>query len=111
MEVRRRWTDAGQVCIDVREDSRLPLEYRLYQNYPNPFNPTTEIRYQTSDVGRVVLNVYDILGRKVTTLVDEIQSPGLRSATFNATTLPSGVYFYRLTARSFVETKRMMLLK
>lgn len=111
MEVRRRWTDAGQVCIDVREDSRLPLEYRLYQNYPNPFNPTTEIRYQTSDVGRVVLNVYDILGRKVTTLVDEIQSPGLRSGTFNATTLPSGVYFYRLTARSFVETKRMMLLK
>ncbi|MBX2993095.1 MAG: T9SS type A sorting domain-containing protein [Bacteroidetes bacterium] len=95
----------------VRGDGGVPYEFRLEQNYPNPFNPTTAISYQLSAVGHVTLKVFDVLGREVATLVDEVKHAGRYSAFFDATGLPSGVYFYRLTAGSQVETKRMMVLK
>ncbi len=89
----------------------LPTEYALSQNYPNPFNPTTVISYQLATNSFVNLDIYDMLGRKIKTLVSEHQNTGLHSVTFNASNLSSGVYFYRLTAGSFLETKKLMLLR
>ncbi|MBI5472129.1 MAG: T9SS type A sorting domain-containing protein [Ignavibacteriae bacterium] len=92
----------------------VPERITLEQNYPNPFNPTTTIRYQIPEVSgqsRVTLNVYDLLGRAVGTLVNEDKAPGEHSAGFDATHLPSGVYFYRLTVGSFHEVKKMVLCR
>jgi len=91
--------------------NKLPGTYALLQNYPNPFNPTTEISYQLPAAGFVTLNVYDVLGRKAKTLVSERQNAGTHSLTLNAAGLSSGVYFYRLTAGNFVDTKKLLLLK
>ncbi len=88
-----------------------PLTFALEQNYPNPFNPATEIRYQTSEVGRVTLKVYDVLGREAATLVNGQKSPGTYTVNFDGSRFASGVYFYRLQAGNFVSTKRMVLLK
>jgi aminopeptidase N len=87
------------------------LQYNLYQNYPNPFNPTTNISYQLPSNGFVTLKVYDVLGKEVQILVSEHETAGIHSATFKVTALSSGVYFYRLSAGSFVETKKLMLIK
>lgn len=89
----------------------LPRDFRLFQNYPNPFNPTTVISYQLSAAGHVTLRIYDVLGREVTTLVDARQSPGSHMVTFDASKLPSGVYFYRLSAGAYTATKKMLMLK
>jgi len=95
-----------------------PKEFHLSQNYPNPFNPNTKIKYTIPGVGdenfrplQAQLIVYDILGRKVTTLVDEPKAPGNYEITFDASRLASGVYLYRLTSGSFSQTKKMMVIK
>ncbi|MCS6988234.1 MAG: T9SS type A sorting domain-containing protein [Chloroherpetonaceae bacterium] len=88
-----------------------PNVYRLAQNYPNPFNPTTVIAYQLPVASDVKLEVFDVLGRKVATLVDAKQAAGEYSVSFNAEGLASGVYFYRLQAKDFVQTKKMMLVR
>ncbi len=92
-------------------DINLPAEYRLDQNYPNPFNPITNISYSIPTDGKVELIVYDILGRNVLTLVDEIQSAGKHIATFNGNDVSSGVYFYRLNYNGYSTVKKMVLLK
>ena len=89
----------------------MPLAFELGQNYPNPFNPTTEIEYQIAGAGPVTLRVYDLLGREVKTLVNERQSPGTHSVTFDANKLPSGVYFYRLESGTNSQVKKLVLLK
>jgi len=89
----------------------VPTEYALFQNYPNPFNPTTEIRFQISDVRFVTLAVYDLLGRGVAVLVNERKAPGSYTVQFNGNGLASGMYFYRLKAGDFVATKKLLLLK
>jgi predicted GH43/DUF377 family glycosyl hydrolase len=89
----------------------LPKEFSVEQNYPNPFNPTTTIHYSLPITSYVTLKIYDMLGREVTDLVDRMESPGFKQATFNANALPTGVYTYRLTAGSFVQTKKMLLMK
>lgn len=86
-------------------------KFMLYQNYPNPFNPTTVISYQLSAISDVTLKVYDILGREVATLVNQKQSAGKYSVTFNGNALPSGVYFYRLVAGNDMAVKKLLLLK
>jgi hypothetical protein len=86
-------------------------EYGLTQNYPNPFNPATTITYQIRSAGQVTLRVYDVLGREVATLVNEYSQAGSYTKTFDASRLSSGVYFYRLQAGSFVNTKKMVLAK
>jgi hypothetical protein len=91
--------------------NQTPLKCSLSQNYPNPFNPSTVISYQVASAGNVSLKVFDLLGREVVTLVNEVTSAGSYTATFNAVNMPSGVYFYRLQAGSFTETKRLVLLK
>jgi len=83
----------------------------LEQNYPNPFNPATTIRYSITHTTNVTLKVFDMLGREVQTLVNAQQAPGQYSITLNAQNLGSGVYFYRLNAGTFTETKKLMLLK
>ena len=88
-----------------------PVEYRLEQNYPNPFNPTTTIRYDVRDYTDVRLTVHNALGEKVATLVNERQGPGSHEVAFDGANLASGVYFYRISAGSFVETKKMALIK
>jgi len=91
--------------------SVIPTSFSLYQNYPNPFNPVTKIRYELPRAGVVKLVVFDALGREVQTLVNEKQSAGTYETTFNGSQLPSGVYFYRLTAKGYIETKKLLLIR
>jgi len=85
--------------------------FNLEQNYPNPFNPSTNIRYRLLNTGDVKLSVYDILGNEVSTLVNEKQKAGTHEITFNAGIISSGIYFYRLIAGKYSETKKMILVK
>ena len=95
----------------IKHEDLQPSAFALSQNYPNPFNPTTTIGYDVPKRSLVTVVVYDILGRLVETLVDEEKQPGHYEATFNASGLPSGVYFYRLQAGSFIESRKLVLLK
>ncbi len=95
----------------VEVDAGLPRSFELGQNYPNPFNPSTVISYQLPISSEVRLVIYDMLGREVATLVNGRQEAGRYSVSFNAASLSSGVYFYRLQASNFVETRKMMLVK
>jgi hypothetical protein len=97
------------VTLTVRFN--VAREYELAQNYPNPFNPVTMIRYQIPTAETVSLKVYDVLGKEVATLVSGRQEAGNYAVPFNASGLSSGMYFYRLQAGSFVETRKMMLVK
>jgi hypothetical protein len=89
----------------------IPAEYLISQNYPNPFNPGTRIDYSIPRQSHVTLKIFDILGREVATLADESQEAGDKSIAFDGATLPSGVYFYRIVAGNFTETKKMILAK
>jgi hypothetical protein len=104
----------------VHDGSNMPQQSALYQNYPNPFNPTTTIEFQIppspfSEKGErggfVSLKIFDLLGREVATLVNEKKPAGSHQVQWNAGNIPSGVYFYRLSAGSFIETKKLLLLK
>jgi hypothetical protein len=96
----------------VRErNSGVPAAYRLEQNYPNPFNPGTTIAFHVARAGQVRLRVYDITGREVATLANDVMQPGSYEARFDGSRLASGIYFYQLSAGSFVETRKMMLVK
>lgn len=93
------------------EGSGMPVTYVLEQNYPNPFNPTTAIKFAIPHYGFVSLKIFDLLGREVTTLVNEELNPGTYERRLDASRLSSGVYFYRLQAGSFRDTKRMVVLR
>lgn len=96
---------------DLNAEKSLPTVYLLEQNYPNPFNPVTQIRYSIKEDGLVKLQVFDIRGSEVALLVNEEKPAGFYESLFDASTLSSGIYFYKLQAGSFVETKKMILLK
>jgi hypothetical protein len=89
----------------------IPNEFVLDQNYPNPFNPSTEIRYQLPENGHVKLEIYDVIGNLVTTLIDQEMNAGYHSINWNASGLSSGIYFYRISSGNFVATKKLMLMK
>ena len=95
------------------EDPDVPTNaiFALDQNYPNPFNPSTRISWQSPESGWQTLKVFDVLGNEVATLVNEYKTAGSYEVEFNASSMPSGLYFYRIKAGSFVETKKMLLLK
>ena len=104
------------ILTSVERDESFPQKFTLSQNYPNPFNPTTTIKYSIPSVGTarelsVQLKVYDILGREIATLVNKKQSPGRYAVDFNASSLSTGIYYYRLKASNFIQTKKMILLK
>ena len=94
--------------IELKE---TPGGYSLFQNYPNPFNPSTTIKYEVPVKGIVSLKVYDILGKEITTLVNEFKNPGIYRTTFSSSSLPTGVYFYALRAGDFIQTRKMCLMK
>ena len=98
-------------ATSVGVDGKLPTEFSLAQNYPNPFNPSTTIKYSIPKEGLVTLKIYNIIGEEVTILVNENQQVGNYNVTLGATNLSSGIYLYKLSAGSFVETRKMILLK
>ena len=93
------------------EGIEFPLDFALYQNYPNPFNPSTTIKYQIPELSFVIIKVLDVLGKEVAKLVNEEKPVGNYEIEFNATGLPSGVYFYQLKSGDYVSTKKMILIK
>ncbi len=101
----------SQLTFVTSQVSNVPSGFSLGQNFPNPFNPTTIIDYQLPASSFVTLKIYDILGREVVTLINAKQNAGYYSATFNAANIPSGVYFYRLQAGKYSNTKKLLLLK
>gem|GEM_PF-1621379 len=102
---------AKEKSVLSMEDLNVITEYGLSQNYPNPFNPTTQIEYQIPAAGLVQLEVFDMLGRKVQTLVNDFQEVGKYSVSFDASSLASGTYLYRLSSGGFVATQKMFLIK
>ena len=106
-----RFTVSSEATWAEDDEQSVPSEYRLAQNYPNPFNPSTTIEFSLPKSGRVKINIYDSLGDLIHTLVDENLSPGTYRRHWVASGLASGVYFYRIAANGYVETKRLVLLK
>ena len=93
------------------EYTQTPSRFKLSQNYPNPFNPVTSINYDVPKDSKVNITVYDIKGGEIATLVNENKAAGRYTVSFNATNLTSGVYFYRIKAGDFLDTKKMILTK
>jgi hypothetical protein len=98
---------SDEIIVEVE----APAEYSLEQNYPNPFNPSTNINFSLAEAGLVKMVVYDMLGQKVSVIVDEFREAGYHTVTFNASNLPSGLYFYTLESPQFKQTKKMLLTK
>jgi len=101
----------GTVDVQIHGVDVVPTQFELKQNYPNPFNPTTTIRWQSPIGSWQTLKIYDLLGREVATLVDEYKPAGSYEVEFDASDLSSGVYFYRLQAGEFADTKKLILMK
>jgi hypothetical protein len=95
----------------VNYNNEVPASYSLQQNYPNPFNPVTTIKYDLIKSGFVKLSVFDVLGKEIKPIINENQNPGSYTVQFDASSLTSGVYFYKLVTADFTETKKMMLVK
>lgn len=100
-----------QEPVSVPDDKLITEEFELKQNYPNPFNPSTSIKYAISSRQFVTLKVYNILGDEIATLVNEEKPSGVYDVKFDAASLSSGMYIYKLQAGSFVETKKMILIR
>jgi len=110
------WSISG--AVSVEDEDQIPTQYSLSQNYPNPFNPSTKIKYTIPSItlsgveeSFVTLKIFDVLGNEIATLVNEEQPAGSYEVNFSATDLTSGIYFYKLQAGSFVETKKMILIR
>ena len=97
--------------VGVDESESFPTEYSLKQNYPNPFNPVTTLEYTLFSPGEVSLIIYNLFGQEVARLVSEVQQAGYHEVTWDASNFASGIYFYRLQAGDFVQTRKMVLLK
>ncbi len=104
-------TSIKQVPVSSKPEPEIPEKITLHQNYPNPFNPSTTIRFDLKESAFTKLTVYDLLGRKVKELVNEVRPAGTNTIQFNASDLASGVYLYRLEAGSYILTKRLTLIK
>jgi hypothetical protein len=107
-------TRTGGVVTSIEKEGQereQPVMYALFQNYPNPFNPTTTIIYELPKQSQVTVRLYDILGREVAMLVNEVKEPGRHTMQLDASNLASGVYLYRMQAGSFVNVKKLIVLK
>ncbi len=96
---------------NVENTQILPKQFKLEQNYPNPFNPSTVISFTVAKAQMVNISIYNIIGQRITTLVNRMYAPGAYSVQFNAGNMPSGIYFYRLTSNDYVDIKKMILMK
>lgn len=103
--------DGGFEYSDVVEVEVVPDQYELSQNYPNPFNPSTTIRFSLPQAQQIKINLYNMLGEQVATLAQGMYESGYHKVTFNASSLSSGTYIYRLESSDFVQVKKMILLK
>lgn len=101
----------SSIVTGINEVTKIPEQYSLEQNYPNPFNPITNIKFNLPVTKRVTLRIFDILGREVKTIFDEVKSAGTYNIRFNADGLSSGIYFYRLETEEFIKTCKMIYLK
>ena len=116
-EFKKRYSVAGGTgtfiipITDVELNKITDFNYHLYQDYPNPFNPSTNISFSIPQKSRVELIIYNTLRQKITTLVDEQKEAGNYTIEFDASNLPSSVYFYRISAGEFSQTKKLILLK
>jgi hypothetical protein len=111
-EITATWNQELPILVgNSNNNNQIAKEYKLSQNYPNPFNPTTKISFSLPKNSDVKLVVYDILGKEVTTLVNDHRTAGTHSVEFNASNLASGVYLYRIEAGDFRDVKKMMLIK
>ena len=99
------------LVTNIEEETSICHDFYLSQNYPNPFNPMTNIQFEIPDLEKVTLKIYDILGREISTLINEEKKTGIYRIKFDGTDLPSGIYFYQLKAGMFTQTKKMILLK
>jgi len=104
-------TDGQFEYSDVVEVEVVPTQFELSQNYPNPFNPSTTIRFSLPKETQLKINIYNMLGELVETLAEGIYKAGYHKVTFNASTLSSGAYIYRIESTDFVQTKKMILMK
>lgn len=102
---------AANQAVNIDRDPTLPSDYALHQNYPNPFNPSTNINFTIPVAGNVQLNVYNVLGQRVSTLLNGPMSAGSHTVNFSASRLSSGVYLYQLRAGDFVQNRTMLLIK
>jgi len=105
------WWNLTVLDVNKSVVQSTPNTFALDQNYPNPFNPSTTLSYKIAQAGYVSLKVYDLIGREVATLVNEVMQPGNYTAQWNASGFSSGIYFYKMDAGSFVSTKKMILMK
>ena len=105
------WSFTIPINVGLGDDGGIPLEFTLETNFPNPFTGNTTIRYALPKGAEVDLEIFDALGRQIRRLVNENQPAGWHEVNFDALTLSSGVYFYRLTAGDFTETKTMILMR
>ena len=106
----------GENALSSYFDNVIPEQYALHQNYPNPFNPITSLRYDLPENSMVTITIYDMLGREVRTIMNEVQDAGYKSIIWNATndygqTVSAGIYLYQIKTEGFVQTKKMILLK
>ena len=109
-------SNSVSAVLSADEALGLPTEFALNQNYPNPFNPSTQIQYALPEETRVVISIYDLMGRKVRTLVNDVQDAGYRSVMWNATNdmgrlVSAGVYIYSIQAGDFIQNRKMVLMK
>jgi hypothetical protein len=102
---------SNPVSVEDDQSGLPPASFNLYQNFPNPFNPVTTIKYQVSNTSPVLIKVFDIIGREVSVLVNEVKEPGTYQVSFNSKNLASGIYFYKMVAGDFTSVKKMNLLK
>jgi len=105
------WRNDGATGIDEDAESETPVAFSLGQNYPNPFNPVTTIPFEVPVSGKVTLDIYSVTGQRVGNVLYGTLPAGSHQAVFRASHLPSGMYFYRIKAGGFSETKSMLLLK
>ncbi|MFB3057703.1 MAG: T9SS type A sorting domain-containing protein [Ignavibacteriaceae bacterium] len=97
--------------VGVSDQNLVVSKFELEQNYPNPFNPSTVIKYQTAERSNVTLTVYNSIGREISTLLNEVKPKGTFTIEFDGSNLPSGIYYFRLQAGTFTDTKKMVLMK